>query len=166
MTQSPQQPPRHIAIVGGGIIGAATLHALAHSPHRNGAKLTMIEASSHIAPGASSKAGGFLASDWHEKPTSSLGHLSFQLHKQLAAAHSGAQQWGYRSLDTYFGAFDKQNAGSEPQPHPQLKWVDASGLSGEPLEHTGTTSTTAQVVPGDLAHFLTDHAASTGNVDF
>jgi glycine/D-amino acid oxidase-like deaminating enzyme len=51
-----------VAIIGGGIQGAASAYYLTD----RGAQVTLIEGST-IAAGASGKAGGLLALDWHGK---------------------------------------------------------------------------------------------------
>lgn len=58
--------PRRIAVVGGGIIGSCTAFYLARlaTQHAQHVQVTLIEGSG-IAAGASGKAGGLLALDWH-----------------------------------------------------------------------------------------------------
>lgn len=58
-TMSTTSAPR-VAVIGGGMIGASSAYYLTE----RGAKVTIIEGSS-IAAGASGKAGGLLALDWH-----------------------------------------------------------------------------------------------------
>ncbi|KAJ6781159.1 hypothetical protein PWT90_07870 [Aphanocladium album] len=86
---------RNIVIIGGGIIGNTTAYFLTRHPKFNAAlhSITIIEAGSAIATGASGKAGGLLAL-WAYP--SSLVPLSFKLHAELAAEHNGAEKWGYR----------------------------------------------------------------------
>lgn len=57
-------------------------------------KITLLEASK-IAGGASGKAGGLLAL-WAYP--SNLVPLSYRLHAELAAEHSGGERWGYRRI--------------------------------------------------------------------
>ena len=52
---------RHVLVVGGGIIGSSTAYFLSK---RAAATVTLLEGS-EIAAGASGKAGGLLALDWH-----------------------------------------------------------------------------------------------------
>ena len=91
--------PEHIVVVGGGIIGASSLFYLAKHPQRRSTRLTLIEASSQLAPGASGKSGGFLALDWHGHATASLAELSYKLHAELAQKADGASKWGYRHVE-------------------------------------------------------------------
>ncbi|KAE8206988.1 hypothetical protein CF327_g7440, partial [Tilletia walkeri] len=153
---------RHIVIIGGGIIGAATAHYLASHPARNGAAISLFETSYQIAPGASSKAGGFFASDWHADDTESLAELSFRLHSELADEHDGQTKWGYRRLKTYDAYIDNTIT---PANHDvgELDWIDPSVLSSEP-NVLGDEKTTAQVTPGLLSEFLIQHARDKLNV--
>jgi glycine/D-amino acid oxidase-like deaminating enzyme len=94
------QPPKNIAIIGGGIAGISTAYFLANSPSLpTGAKITVIEGT-EIAAAASGKSGGFLAKDWHGTPTASLSEMSYDLHRELADKYGGGQKWGYRTVDT------------------------------------------------------------------
>ena len=72
---------RHVVIVGGGIIGASIAYFM--SRRSDCPKVTLLESSKTLAPGASGKAGGFLALDWHGTSTASLAALSFELHLSL-----------------------------------------------------------------------------------
>ncbi|KAI0885169.1 FAD dependent oxidoreductase [Annulohypoxylon maeteangense] len=89
--------PRHIVIIGGGVIGTTTAYYLTRHPTYNTAihHITLLEASS-IAAAASGKAGGLLGL-W-AYPTC-LVPLSYRLHAELAAEHNGAERWGYRHLE-------------------------------------------------------------------
>lgn len=64
----------------------------AYDPSKH--RITIIEASK-IAGGASGKAGGLLAS-WAYP--NNIVPLSYKLHAELAAAHDGADRWGYRRI--------------------------------------------------------------------
>lgn len=61
-------------------------------------RVTLLEATDHLAPGASGYAGGLLGLWAYPE---SLAGLSFRLHSELAAEHGGAEKWGYRRLPTY-----------------------------------------------------------------
>ncbi|KAG5947665.1 hypothetical protein E4U53_006400 [Claviceps sorghi] len=88
---------RNIVIIGGGIIGCTTAYYLSRHPKFNPAlhTITLLEASSSLAAGASGKAGGLLAL-WAYPAC--LVPLSYQLHQELAAEHDGPRRWGYRKL--------------------------------------------------------------------
>ncbi|KAF1735240.1 putative oxidoreductase TDA3 [Beauveria bassiana] len=88
---------RNIFIIGGGIIGNTIAYFLTRHPKFNPAvhRITIFEAGSAIATGASGKAGGLLAL-WAYP--SCLVPLSYRLHAELAAEHDGAARWGYRKV--------------------------------------------------------------------
>ncbi|KAK7954008.1 hypothetical protein PG996_014894 [Apiospora saccharicola] len=88
--------PRHIIIIGGGIVGCTTAYYLSRHPSFNPAfhRITLLEASS-VAAGASGKAGGLLGL-WAYPQC--IVPLSYQLHADLAAEHGGAERWGYRTV--------------------------------------------------------------------
>ncbi|OAA72541.1 FAD dependent oxidoreductase [Cordyceps fumosorosea ARSEF 2679] len=88
---------RNIVIIGGGIIGNTTAYFLTRHPKFNPAlhSITILEAGSAIATGASGKAGGLLAL-WAYP--SCLVPLSYKLHAELAAEHNGPERWGYRKV--------------------------------------------------------------------
>ncbi|KAG5926759.1 hypothetical protein E4U42_002978 [Claviceps africana] len=88
---------RNIVIVGGGIIGCTTAYYLTRHPKFNPAlhTITLLEAGSSLAAGASGKAGGLLAL-WAYPAC--IVPLSYQLHQALAAEHDGPRRWGYRKL--------------------------------------------------------------------
>ncbi|KAI1075832.1 FAD dependent oxidoreductase [Whalleya microplaca] len=88
--------PRHIVIIGGGVIGTTTAYYLTRHPSFIPAihHITILEATS-IASAASGKAGGLIAL-W-AYPTC-LVPLSYRLHAELADEHGGADRWGYRRL--------------------------------------------------------------------
>lgn len=91
---------RHIVIVGGGIIGTSIAYYLSRT--KGAPAITLLESSKGVAPGASGKAGGFLALDWHGMATSSLAALSYKLHRDLAKENNGAERWGYREVEVRF----------------------------------------------------------------
>jgi len=84
-------------ILGAGIIGCATAYYLSTSGLTAPNSIHLVEASPELFASASGHAGGFLARDWYGPATASLGALSFDLHKQLAAEHNGRERWGYSS---------------------------------------------------------------------
>ncbi|KAI1340978.1 FAD dependent oxidoreductase [Xylariaceae sp. FL0016] len=88
--------PRHIVIIGGGVIGITTAYYLTRHPSFNSSihHITVLEASS-LAAGASGKAGGLLGL-WAYPMC--IVPLSYRLHAELAAEHGGAERWGYRRL--------------------------------------------------------------------
>ncbi|KAK0524591.1 hypothetical protein OC834_005473 [Tilletia horrida] len=160
-TGNGQQGQRHFAIVGAGVIGAAIAHYIGSHPKRNGALITVYEASSSVAPGASSHAGGFLAANsdlknWHDRNTRSLAELSFRLHKELAEEHDGTSQWGYRPLHTFEGEADSTKI-HNAAPAERLEWLN-HGIFPRKPRRIGKPRNTAQVTPGALCAFLFQHA--------
>lgn len=93
---TPQPAKENIVIVGGGIIGCTTAYYLTRHPQYDASRysITVLEAA-RIANGASSKAGGLVAS-WASPDN--MAALSFDLHSDLADEHNGADLWGYRRV--------------------------------------------------------------------
>lgn len=90
---SPESNPNSVVILGAGIIGLSTAYYLSSlSPTTS---IHLIDPSPTLFASCSGKAAGFLARDWFSPSVSSLGALSFDLHKKLAEEHDGASQWGY-----------------------------------------------------------------------
>ncbi|KAK4700841.1 hypothetical protein P7C70_g5401, partial [Phenoliferia sp. Uapishka_3] len=148
------ESPETIFIIGGGIIGCTSAYYLSHHKHlAEGTKIIIIEGSS-IAAGASGKAGGLLALDWHGASTSSLAALSYRLHADLAAEHSGSTRWNYRLLDTLsisadFSASSKPLKSSKDS---NFTWLSPSILTSTDI--IGTTKSTAQVHPAKFTNAM------------
>ncbi len=89
-------------IIGAGIIGTSTAFYLSQPPSQISARsIHLVESSPRFFASASGYAAGFLARDWYGPYVSSLGALSFDLHKQLAEEHGGKEKWGWsRSTGT------------------------------------------------------------------
>lgn len=89
-------------IIGAGIIGTSTAYYLSQAPSVTPpTSIHLVESSPRLFASASGYAAGFLARDWFSPSVSALGALSFDLHKQLAEEHSGAEKWGWsRSTGT------------------------------------------------------------------
>lgn len=92
-----ESKPRHIVIIGGGVIGCTTAYFLTRHAKYDPAihKITIIEAAG-IASSASGKAGGLLGL-WANRAVETV-PLSFRLHEDLAREHDGEKRWGYRKL--------------------------------------------------------------------
>ena len=146
---------RHIVIVGGGIIGCSIAYFL--SQRSDCPKVTVLESSKDVAPGASGKAGGFLALDWHGTSTASLAALSFDLHRELAEKENGAELWGYRTVDTHQLSLDTSR---KSRTRPKLDWLNQNVFLTMSL--IGGGGTTAQVTPGKLTRFLVKKAQDSG----
>lgn len=89
-------------IIGAGIIGCSTAFYLTQPPSTTDpSTIHLVEASPELFASASGYGAGFLARDWFSDSVAALGALSFDLHRELAAKHSGAERWGYsRSTGT------------------------------------------------------------------
>jgi len=181
------QRGRNIVIIGGGIIGSTTAYFLSHHPSFNPQKdhITLLEATK-IAGGASGKAGGLLAL-WAYPEC--IVPLSYQLHRDLAEKHGGAERWGYRAL--HCGEVeargvlaeskdvddddndDASDATTLPKRTPNaisllraagvpqdLDWLAASGLKR--YEEMGTPLTTAQVHPYEFTTSMAQLAQDKG----
>ena len=81
-------------IIGAGIIGTSTAYYLSESS-TSPSDIHLIEASPQLFASASGYAAGFLARDWFPPSLSSLGALSFDLHRQLAETNNGHEKWGF-----------------------------------------------------------------------
>ncbi|KAK6338155.1 hypothetical protein TWF696_001626 [Orbilia brochopaga] len=134
--------PQRIVIVGGGIVGVSAAYFLSHHP--SSPSVTLIEASS-IASGASGKAGGLLALDWHGTETASLARLSYNLHASLAELHNGRERWGYRELNTLEISCEEGAKPGNDQASTIPDWLRKDAIQS--VRSLGSTSTTAQVHP-------------------
>ncbi|WFC94834.1 hypothetical protein MBRA1_001470 [Malassezia brasiliensis] len=146
---------RHIVIVGGGIIGSSIAYFLSRA--KNCPAVTLLESSKAVAPGASGKAGGFLALDWHGTSTASLAALSYELHRKLAKENNGAERWGYRQVDTHNLRLDTSR---KPRAKPKVSWMNPNVFTT--TSPMGGGGTTAQVTPGELTKFLVEQSQAEG----
>ncbi|KAH6648759.1 FAD dependent oxidoreductase [Truncatella angustata] len=80
-------------VLGSGIIGVSTAYYL--SKHQPPSSIHLVEPSPELFASASGYAGGFLAKDWFQAASASLGALSFDEHRKLAEKGDGASRWGY-----------------------------------------------------------------------
>lgn len=99
-------------------------------------KITLLEASS-IAAGASGKAGGLLGL-WAYPEC--LVSLSYQLHRELAAEHNGAERWGYRRLGCGSISAVVNNLKQETEPQPPSDEANPSKAEAPlPIQSTAAT---------------------------
>ncbi|GEM11919.1 FAD dependent oxidoreductase [Rhodotorula toruloides] len=163
--------PRHIGIVGGGIIGSSTAFWTARLARERSlpVNITLFEGSS-VAAGASGKAGGLLALDWHGPATASLAALSYRLHSELAAEYGGTDRWGYRRLDTLSVSADLSSSSSSSAKlssrSKKLKgadlfpWLNKGVLTAS--EVLGNQETTSQVHPEQFTRAMVEEAEKLG----
>ncbi|KAF3920943.1 hypothetical protein ABW20_dc0104348 [Dactylellina cionopaga] len=137
-----------IVVIGGGIVGVSSAYFLSHHP--SNPSVTLVEASS-IAAGASGKAGGLLALDWHGSDTASLARLSYQLHASLAEKYQGRERWGYRELTTLeISCEEGKKQGSQSSDIPS--WVREGVVKR--TGSLGSPQTTAQVHPRQFCEII------------
>ncbi|KWU42748.1 FAD dependent oxidoreductase [Rhodotorula sp. JG-1b] len=169
--------PRRIGVIGGGIIGTCTAFwlgrlASATTTASGGrglpVQVTLIEGS-EIAAGASGKAGGLVALDWHGPATASLAKLSYNLHAQLAKQLDGENKWGYRKLDTLSISADLSSASASAKKTARTRKLNDSDLfdwlNKDLLTATdvlGSQETTAQVHPEQFTRAIAEQAQKEG----
>jgi len=161
---------RHVVIAGAGIHGLSTAYFLST---QHGIRCTLVERTGCIAPGASSKAAGFLAKTWNDDtPSQKLTHRSFDLHQQLADQF-GADTIQYRRLQCVGVVIDPTKTKTQPQPKAkstkkqkrqlELEWrplnPDVSSI-----RDMGVEATIAQVHPRLLCEQLWKACQETGLV--
>ncbi|BGO96298.1 hypothetical protein NBRC10512_000368 [Rhodotorula toruloides] len=162
--------PRHIGIVGGGIIGSSTAFWTARLARERSlpVDITLFEGSS-VAAGASGKAGGLLALDWHGPSTASLAALSYRLHSELAAEYGGADRWGYRRLDTLSVSADLSSSSSSAKLSSRSRklkgaelfpWLNKDVLTASDV--LGSQDTTSQVHPEQFTRAMVEEAEKLG----
>ena len=73
----------------------------------------LVEPCPELFASASGKAAGFLARDWFAPAVAPLGAFSFDLHRELAQAHGGRENWGWTESVSYSLDRDDSDAGSD-----------------------------------------------------
>ncbi|UZJ57225.1 hypothetical protein CBS101457_006545 [Exobasidium rhododendri] len=148
---------KSVCLIGAGIMGITTAYYLAMSG-RCGA-ITLLE-EGQIAGGASGKAAGFLARDWHSTPTSSLGKLSYELHSDLAEKLDGARRFGYRKVSSLTLNVQKGcKKESQTSADPITSWMNPDNISE--VDIMGEEGT-AQVHPEQFCHALIEECQRKG----
>ncbi|GAA97359.1 uncharacterized protein L969DRAFT_87293 [Mixia osmundae IAM 14324] len=145
--QASDGPPKHIVIVGGGVIGTMTSHYLAKDMRTMplGSTITVVEECS-VAAGASGKAGGFISATGHAAATSKLAALSFELHHDLATELDGAQKWQYRRLSSNTYSLSTRNVKPPPAKKSRaLPWMNESLIVSSSI--FGDVTEQAQIMP-------------------
>ncbi|QDZ25895.1 FAD-dependent oxidoreductase [Chloropicon primus] len=135
---------RHVVILGGGIQGTSAAYQLA----KRGCGCTIVELEG-IGSAASGKAGGFLARDWGDGPTSALHTESFRMHKELAE-ELGLET--FREIDTLSVASGRGQKGLGMR-----SWLDGDIAQAKLLD-----SNTAQVTPLEITTKLAEAAQEKG----
>jgi glycine/D-amino acid oxidase-like deaminating enzyme len=82
-----------LVIIGGGIIGLSIAYFTSLSqPQR---KIIILDSEKSLFLSASGFSGGYIVRDWFSPSVLPLAEMSFRLHRELADAHDGQNQWGY-----------------------------------------------------------------------
>ncbi|MCJ1363116.1 hypothetical protein MMC16_002223 [Acarospora aff. strigata] len=168
-------------IIGAGIIGTSTAYYLSQPPSQTApTSIHLVESSPRFFASASGYASGFLARDWYGPSVSSLGALSFDLHKQLAAEHGGREKWGWsRSTGTSMthsgdagngkrGDDWLREGSSRAQVAGEHAFVEGNGPAwltkqrGGKVEVISRGDSTAQVDPLRLSQFLLEQCRTRG----
>lgn len=149
----------NIVIAGGGIIG----NCIAYYLSENHAMPSTIIDPVGIAPAASGKAGGFLASTWSDY-IASVGPLqrrSFVLHEMLGEKYGDVTDYRKMTCSTVM-VNDNANDGGNSKPSSKklkgLEWADTIAVSGG--RSLGDESTIAQVHPKKLCECLWKETSS------
>lgn len=161
-------------IIGAGIIGTSTAYYLSQSKAPTN-EIHLVEASPELFASASGYAAGFLARDWFSQSLAKLGELSFDLHKQLAEENNGYERWGYsQSSGTSLAESAEAGNGADwlregvSRSIAAARNCDAGGdrptwlRRQSELDVISDGSTTAQVDPLRLCHFLMKSCISRG----
>ena len=144
MESTDSESSRHIVIIGGGIIGAATAFYLTKRGYAN---VTVVERY-RVAGCASGKSGGFLAGGWGDKTTNALHTKGFQLHASLSQELHLESYRPIRTLEVSQGQTKRSKQNVCP-------WLD--GACGVPMDDQ-----TAQVTPLELTTKLMEAAMAKG----
>ncbi|PNH54336.1 hypothetical protein VD0003_g3190 [Verticillium dahliae] len=123
-------------ILGSGIIGVSTAYYLSET--QPPLSIHLVEPSPEFFSSASGFAGGFLAKDWFASRLASLGELSFNEHKRLAAENDGRQNWGYAKSDTFSHASGPQSLRGDAD----SDWLDTGESRAQVTQAAGTIDTT------------------------
>lgn len=162
-----------VVIIGGGIVGSATAYYLSRDQSIKPDQVVLLEAGD-ISGGASGKAGGFLAKDWHSSASESIAELSFRLHAELAKEHDGYSKWLYAPTTSVAvtpeieeakdwmaeGRSRSSIARSKKKGANLPPWIVSEKV--EEAHLVGDHSTTAQVDPYLLTRFFAQDASSRG----
>ncbi|EEH05249.1 conserved hypothetical protein [Histoplasma capsulatum G186AR] len=113
--------PETTVIIGAGVIGLSTAYYLAQALNETTSYMppyepdvVVIDSSHDICAGASGKATGGLGNFGFRPETSSLGSLSYKLHKELASKYNGREKYKFSDLSIY--RVSSKNFAGNPSP--------------------------------------------------
>ncbi len=141
-----------IVIAGGGIVGNSVAYFLKKS---NPSVSVVLVDPVGIAPGASSKAGGFLAKEWRDgTPLEPIQRLGFDLHQHLAD-DLGADRIGFRRLTCH-----SVGVGSEKDSRDvgEVEWADLNVIGSVSM---GERDVIAQVHPRKLCKAMWEETSKS-----
>jgi glycine/D-amino acid oxidase-like deaminating enzyme len=142
-------------VIGGGIIGCSI--ALELAEHTD-LRIALVEAAAHVAPGASGKAGGFLARHMCDgEAMEPLAHLSFDLHRAFAD-RIGWDKVQYRPVMAIAASLNVQDRTAGEFERPDFLVPEANVQALSPLESA------AQVTPQLLTRQMFDAALATARL--
>ncbi|CAG8515880.1 11850_t:CDS:2 [Ambispora gerdemannii] len=148
---------RHIAILGGGIIGASIAYYITLLNKDPALKVTVVEQTG-IACAASGKAAGFLAREWcNGGPQEDLAHKSFEMHCELAKKLDGKNRYDWRVVDTFSVSASVKAVSNKPTP---TDWFKRGVVTK--FKEVGNIQTTAQLHPLKFTQVLIQEAESRG----
>jgi glycine/D-amino acid oxidase-like deaminating enzyme len=145
-----------IVIAGGGIIGTSVAYFI--KLFQPDTSVILVDPVG-IAPGASAKAGGFLAKEWRDgTPLEPMQRLGFDLHEQLAD-DLGSERIGYRRLNCHNVYVD--NVENEVVTS-TVKWADLNVVGTVSM---GTEDVIAQVHPRKLCEAMWEEASKNSGAE-
>ncbi len=143
----------HVAIAGGGVIGAACAYELS----KRGVDVTLVERW-RVGGCASGKSGGFLARDWcRGTPVDRLARRSFALHE--AWAEELGNPYGYRKVDTISAAMSLRRKLRGDGDGTLASWLADDAVHRSQI---GDLETTAQLDPEAFTKSLAAGAEARG----
>lgn len=148
---------QNVVIAGGGIIGNSIAYFLA----KRSVPVTLVDPVG-IAPGASSKAGGFLAKKWRDDtPLEEMHRKGFKLHQEVAN-ELGPEKVDYRRLTCVAVAIDETKLVVKPTSRKArtLEWADKGVIGSQSM---GNEKNIAQVHPLKLCQEMWTYSEQQGS---
>jgi glycine/D-amino acid oxidase-like deaminating enzyme len=147
----------NIVIAGGGIVGNSIAYFLA----KRNIPVTLVDPVG-VAPGASSKAGGFLAKEWRDDTLlEEIQRKGFDLHQEIAN-ELGPEKVDYRRLTCMAVAIDETKLVVKPTSRKAraLEWADKGVIGSQSM---GNRENIAQVHPLKLCQEMWTFSEQQGS---